>query len=106
MTATGTTAKPKNLAELKRYVKPGMRLIATFYLWREYQHIPQTRETLTVQEINSVAIIFAPNAQLGNDRPLYSTYQKAANYRFTETGYSITDSEGVVYASYEYPEGA
>lgn len=106
MTATGTTAKPQNLAQLKRYVKPGMQLIATFYLWREYRALPQTRETLTVQEVNSVGFVFAPNAALGNMRPLHSTFVKAGQYRFTETGYSITDSEGVAYASYEYPEGA
>lgn len=106
MTATGTTAKPQNLAQLKRYLKPGDTLIAVYYGWRQDRGQPQTPVCLTVQEVNSVTIIFAPNAALGNNRPLYSRYQKAGNYRFTETGYSITDSEGVVYASYEYPEGA
>lgn len=106
MTATGTTAKPQNLAQLKRYLTPGDTLVALYYRWRQDGGQAQTQVTLTVQEVNSVAIIFAPNEQLGNDRPLYSTYQKAGNYRFTATGYSIHDDSGAVYAEYQYPEGA
>lgn len=95
--------KPKNLAQLKRYIKAGDTLTGVYYRWRVWRGLEQTRLPLTVQEVNSVAIIFDPTEE-GKQRS-YSYWAKAKDYIFTEGGYSILDSsDRQIMASYEYAD--
>lgn len=94
-----TTARPKNLAQLKRMLTPGDVLIGVWYGWREHRGEPQTPLRLTIEAVNSVAIVFAADG----DRPRsWSYFQKAAQYRFTDDGYAIHDADGSKLAEYRY----
>lgn len=95
---------PTNLAQLKRFVKPGDMLHGVWYLWRERQNIAQQPVRLIVDEVNTRGLIFRPRDPEKDRRRSYSDWQKAGCYRFTTTGFSVHDEHGDKYAEYAYTD--
>lgn len=106
---------PRNMAQFKRAMQPGVTVWNTFYQWREWRVPPAPQEThpLTICEANSVGLAYNPNPAVFPTATgkVYHRFQHASYYHFREDGWDmlsapcapgVTPARDTIIASYRY----
>lgn len=102
---TTTTTVPRNLAQLKRFLKPGMKLAQCYHHMR-LAPLEDPGRVLTIKSVGSVDFVFEPNDYvwpLAKGNPVHHRWQKSDGYTFHDDGFSTTDeATGRVLSTYGY----
>lgn len=92
---------PKNLTQLKRFIKPGMVLTRTH---SKMQPEPHPAPVKRVQG-NAFTILHVRQSD-GKEIESWHNYQKADAYTFDDAGFSVSLGDNYGVARYEYPSDA
>lgn len=97
--AQPTNAYPRNVAQFKAYMAPGVRVRCVYRYYRKDQ---QQAQVLTVSRVQSNGMWFKPVPP--ETRESWAEFPPAKRISFSETGYEITDPTraGFVLARYEW----
>lgn len=79
---------PTNLAELKRYLVPGMRLLRSHSAFPSQGQVP-----VTVQQVRASAFTVMAPKRDGTLAESWHTYGKASEYTFTNEGFTLAIDE-------------